>query len=162
MAGSDVYVYAILSNKNHKISPNSEKPFWHDWFPFDAFNALNLCTEIFRETKGMCLVWCSSQNIDRLISVWDAAKQSNRQLILDMYTAEIIKAADDDLLPKPGKDGVTVFLPYRQPEQIKRKKAFDIPKTYYPHRIYPEALPEAAARFRVLQSGSALGSRHGA
>ena len=46
--------------------------------------------KVFNETKGMCLVWCSAQNIDRLVSIWDACQRSERQLILDMYTAEII------------------------------------------------------------------------
>ena len=111
----------------------------------DEQSVVDRMVEIFQDTKGMCLVWCSSQNIDRLISVWDACQRSNRQLILDMYTAEIIRAVDDDLLPKPGKDGVTVFLPYSQRERIKREKAFHIPKPYYANRIYPEALAEAAS-----------------
>ncbi len=123
----------------------------------DEHSVADRMTETFRETEGMCLVWCSSQNIDRLISVWDAAKRSNRQLILDMYTAEIIRATEDEALPKPGKDGVTVFLPYSQRERIKREKAFDIPKPYYPHRIYPEALPEAASSSVMIFRPSLLG-----
>jgi ribonuclease J len=110
----------------------------------DEHSVADRMTEVFRETEGMSLVWCSSQNIDRLISVWDAAKRSNRQLILDMYTAEIIRAADDESLPNPGEDGVQVYLPISQKSLIIREKAFDIPKPYYPHRIYPEALAEAA------------------
>ena len=124
-------------------------------FP-DEHSVADRMVEIFGKTKGMCLVWCSSQNIDRLVSVWDAAQRSNRQLILDMYTAEIIRAADDESLPKPGKDGVTVFLPYSQRERIKKEKAFHIPKPYYPHRIYPEALPEAAARSVMIFRPSML------
>lgn len=112
--------------------------------------------EIFMKTNGMGLVWCSSQNIDRLVSIWDAAKRSNRQLILDMYTAEILRAADDDSLPKPGKDGVTVFLPYSQRQRIKRERAFHISNPYYPHRIYPEALPEAASRSVMIFRPSML------
>ncbi len=101
--------------------------------------------KVFNKTEGMCLVWCSGQNIDRLVSVWDACRRSGRQLILDMYTAEIVRAADDDALPKPGKEGVTVFLPYGQKQKIKREKAFHISNRHYPHRIYPEALAEAAS-----------------
>ena len=112
--------------------------------------------EVFRQTKGMCLVWCSSQNIDRLISVWDAAKRSNRQLILDMYTAEIVRAAADDVLPKPGKAGVSVFLPYSQKQKIKREKAFHISNPYYPHRIYPDALAETASRSVMIFRPSML------
>ena len=52
-------------------------------------------TEVFKASKGMCLVWCSGQNTDRIASVFDAAKESGRKLILDMYTAEILRATDD-------------------------------------------------------------------
>lgn len=45
--------------------------------------------KLFKATKGMCLVWCSGQNTDRIASVFQAT-ESGRQLILDMYTAEII------------------------------------------------------------------------
>jgi len=122
--------------------------------------------KIFNETEGMCLVWCSSQNIDRLVSVWEAAQRSERQLILDMYTAEIVRAAEDESLPKPGKEGVTVFLPYTQKQRIKREKAFHISNPYYPHRIYPEALSDVAAisimlfrpsMLRDLQKAQCLG-----
>lgn len=122
-------------------------------------------TELFKDTKGMCLVWCSGQNIDRIASVFEATKDSGRQLILDVYTAEIMRAAGDSSLPKPGRDGVTVFLPLSQKILIKREKAFHIVNRYYPHRIYPEALAEAASRsvmifrpsmYRDLQRGQCL------
>ena len=113
--------------------------------------------EIVRETKGMCLVWCSSQNIDRLISVSDAAQRSERQLILDMYTAEIARAVNYDALPTPGKDGVKVFLPQSQKSRIKREKAFQIPRRYYAHRIYPEQLREAAHRSVMIFRPSMFG-----
>ena len=122
----------------------------------DEHSVADRMAVIFGETEGMGLVWCSSQNIDRLVSVWDAAQRSNRQLILDMYTAEIIRAADDESLPKPGKDGVTVFLPYSQRERIKREKAFHISNPYYPHRIYPEALAEAAPNSVIVFRPSML------
>ena len=43
-------------------------------------------TELLKNSKGMCLVWCSGQNTDRIASVFEATKESGRQLILDMYT----------------------------------------------------------------------------
>ncbi|MEZ5944944.1 MAG: MBL fold metallo-hydrolase [Planctomycetaceae bacterium] len=113
-------------------------------FP-DELSVADGMVEVFKETKGMCLVWCSVQNIERLISIWDACQRSQRQLILDMYTAEIIRAAGDEALPKPGKSGVTVYLPYSQKQKIKREKAFHISNPYYPHRIYRDALAEAAS-----------------
>jgi ribonuclease J len=102
-------------------------------------------TELFKATKGMCLVWCSSQNTDRIATVFEATRKSGRQLILDIYTAEIMRATGDASLPKPGRDGVTVYLPLSQKARIKGEKAFHITNPYYPHRIYPEDLAEAAA-----------------
>lgn len=102
-------------------------------------------TDLFKPTKGMCLVWCSSQNTDRIASVFEATRESGRQLILDIYTAEIMRATGDNYLPKPGRDGVTVYLPLSQKARIKNEKAFHITNPYYPHRIYPEDLAEAAA-----------------
>ena len=122
-------------------------------------------TELFKASKGMCLVWCSGQNIDRIASVFEATKESGRQLILDMYTAEIMRATGDASLPNPGRDGVTVYLPISQKKLIKREKAFHISNPYYPNRIYPEDLAEAAPQsvmifrpsmFRELQRAECL------
>jgi len=112
--------------------------------------------QVFNETKGMCLVWSSAQNIDRLVSVWDACQRSGRQLILDMYTAEIIRAAQDDALPKPDRERVFVFLPYSQKAKIKREEAFHISNPYYRHRIYPERLAEVAGRSVMIFRPSML------
>ena len=90
--------------------------------------------EIFNETDGMCLTWCSGQNIDRLISIWQATQKSGRQLVLDLYTAEVIKAAEDDSLPTPGKDGVKVYVPPSQKVKIIQDHRL---KSYYSCRIYP-------------------------
>ena len=104
-------------------------------------------TEIFKATKGMCLVWCSGQNIDRIASVFEATKESGRQLILDVYTAEIMRATGDAALPKPGRDEVTVYLPPSQRTRIINEGLVqEILGPYYRHRIYPEDLAEAASK----------------
>jgi len=124
-------------------------------------------TELFEATTGMCLVWSSSQNTDRMATVFEATRNSGRQLILDIYTAEIMRATGDASLPKPGRDGVTVYLPLSQKARIKNQKAFHITNPYYPHRIYPEDLIEAAPTsvmifrpkmFRELRSSGCLES----
>ena len=112
----------------------------------DEQSVADKMTELFKATKGMCLVWCSSQNTDRIATVFEATKNSGRQLIFDIYTAEIMRATGDDSLPKPGRDGVRVYSPLSQSLLIKREQAFHFANRYYPHRIYPEFLTEAASR----------------
>lgn len=107
-------------------------------------------TRYFRAAKGLSLVWCSGQNIDRLVTVFKAAKKSGRQLILDMYTAHILKATGNPRLPQADWDGVRVFLPKFQKNRIKRQHDFALAKAYRPFRIFPEQLAEAASHSVML------------
>lgn len=106
--------------------------------------------DIFRQTPGMPLVWCSGQNIDRLVTVFKACRRAGRQFIVDMYAAEILRATGNERLPQAGWDGVRVFLPAGQKRRIKSEQAFDVAKPYYPYRIYSERLAKAAAESVLL------------
>ena len=61
--------------------------------------------EICRTTPGIVLLWCSGQNIDRLVTAFRAAKRSGRQLVLDMYTAHILDATGNPNVPHADWDG---------------------------------------------------------
>jgi len=106
--------------------------------------------DIFRQTAGMPLIWCSGQNIDRIVTIWKACLAADRQFIIDMYTAEILRATGNQRLPQADWSGVRVFLPASQKWRIKSEKAFDVAKPYYPHRIYPEQLRDAASTSVML------------
>lgn len=101
-------------------------------------------------SKGIVLVWTSGQNIDRLVTVFKACKKSRRTLILDMYTAEILRATENPKLPQATWDGIKVFLPESQKRQIKRKQLFSITRRYARSRIYPEELSETTSKSVML------------
>lgn len=105
---------------------------------------------IFRATKGLQLVWCSGQNIDRIVTIYKAAKKVGRQLILDMYTAHILKATGNKHIPQAGWPGIRVFLPEFQKRRIKRQHDFTLAKEYKPFRIFPENLTEEASKSVML------------
>jgi ribonuclease J len=113
--------------------------------------------EIFCETTGMPLVWCSGQNIDRLVTVFRACIRSKRQLIIDMYTAEVLRATGNRKLPQAGWNQIKVFLPAGQRRQIKRKQAFELVRNYKRWRIYPEQLAETAPSSVMLFRPSMIG-----
>ena len=46
--------------------------------------------KIIEETRGIVLITTSSQNIDRLVTIFKATKRTKRRLIIDFYTAEIL------------------------------------------------------------------------
>ncbi len=106
--------------------------------------------DTFRQTKGMPLVWCSGQNIDRIVTIWKACLAARRQFIVDMYTAEVLRATDNPRLPQAGWDGLRVFLPHTQRWRIIEEKAFDISDRYKPYRIYWNELVGAAAKSVML------------
>ena len=120
-----------------------------DGFPTED-DIENEMMKIFKDTAGMSLVWCSGQNFDRLVTVFRAAKKSNRQLILDMYTAHILAATKNKRLPQSHWEQIRVYLPWSQKMRIIKDKSFDITKPYKLDRIYPEDLASVAAHSVML------------
>lgn len=49
-------------------------------------------TSIFRNKSNMAFVFCSSQNIDRIVSVYRAAKKAGQITVIDLYTAFILNS----------------------------------------------------------------------
>jgi ribonuclease J len=106
--------------------------------------------EEFRFTAGISLVWTSGQNIDRLVTIYRACKRSGRQFVIDLYTAEILRASGNTNLPQGTWDGVRVFLPEYQRRLVKRERMFDALGRYKSNRIYPEVLATEASRSVLL------------
>jgi len=105
---------------------------------------------LLQEVDGVALLWCSGQNIDRLVTAYRACKRTGRQLIVDMYTASILRAIGNPRLPQPGWDSFRVYLPWAQKQKIIRKELFELAKSFAPWRIYPEQLREEATRSVML------------
>jgi ribonuclease J len=103
-----------------------------------------------KSTKGMALVYCSGQNIDRIVTIFRACKQSQRQMIIDLYTAEILRATENPHIPQGDWLGVRVFIPQWQRRLVKRKQLFHLLEIYKKNRIFPEELREIAAHATML------------
>jgi ribonuclease J len=106
--------------------------------------------DIFWRTKGMPLVWCSGQNLDRVVTIWKACKQANRQFIIDMYTAEMLRATGNERMPQANWDGIRVFLPNTQRWRIKNENAFHISDSYMLYRIHWNQLAAATTKSVML------------
>jgi len=104
----------------------------------------------FRETDGLHLVWTSSQNIDRLVTIFRAAKRTGRVLLIDLYTAVVLEATGRDSIPQSGWADVKVYIPHRQRVMIKDKGLFDDLERHKASRVFPEALPALAKRAVML------------
>lgn len=68
--------------------------------------------EFMHKTKGNVFVLQSSANIDRLVQIYKAAKRTNRLLLVDIFTANILAQMPSSIPnPETFKD-VKVFYPY--------------------------------------------------
>ena len=106
--------------------------------------------ELFKKTAGLLLVWCSGQNIDRLVTIYRACKRTGRTFIVDMYTAHILAATGNRSLPQQDWPLMRIFLPRGQKRTIVRKQAFEVSDQYRPYRIFPEQLAAAAPHSVML------------
>ncbi len=112
----------------------------------------NAFVERFRNTAGIVLVCCSAQNIDRVVTVYRAAKRTGRTIVVDAYAAEVLKATGRDSIPKPvrGWPNIAVFIPQAQRVHLARKGIAPIVDSYRGFRMWPEQLAEEAPRSVML------------
>ncbi len=106
--------------------------------------------QAFRETKGIHFVWTSSQNIDRLVTIFRAAKRTGRLLLIDLYTAVVLEATGRDSIPQSNWDQVRVYIPHRQRVFIKENGLFDDLGRHRANRVFSEALPGLASKAVML------------
>ena len=115
--------------------------------------------QAFRETRGLHFVWTSSQNIDRLVTIFRAAKRTGRLLLIDLYTAVVLEATGRDSIPQSDWDEVRLYIPQSQRVSIKKKGLFDDLGRHKTNRVLPEALPDLASRAVMLFRPMAMTDR---
>jgi ribonuclease J len=105
---------------------------------------------LFRDTPGLVLLQASAMNIDRLVTVFRACLKANRQFIIDMYAASVLRASGNERLPQGEWEGVRVYLPRFQKQAVIKAEAFALSESFKDARIYPEALAREAGRSVML------------
>lgn len=91
--------------------------------------------QAFTDTKGLALVQCSAQNIDRIVSVFRACKKTGRTLVIDLYAAAVLEATGNRNLPQSDWDGMALFLPKSQRRKVQRNGWFDLLKHHSKNRV---------------------------
>ncbi len=122
-------------------------------FETEADLEQRLVTE-FNATEGLALAYLSAQNIDRVVTIFRAAKRSGRRLVIDLYTAAILEATGSSTIPQSDWPQVALFIPQRQRIQIKENARFELLDRHKANRIYAEELAakasESVLMFRPL------------
>ncbi len=106
--------------------------------------------EIIGNTPGMVLVHASSQNIDRIVTIYRACKAAGRTMLIDLYTAVVLDATMNEKIPQSGWKNVKVYMADRQKKYVKKNSLFDYLKKHHDKRVYIEHLPEMTDRSVML------------
>lgn len=87
--------------------------------------------KIFKDTKGACFIQASSQNIDRIVTIYNSAKKNGRILVMSGYTGHILMALDNPHLPQFTWPDVKKFATDSTvPYQITKEMIEDNPEKY--------------------------------
>ena len=118
-------------------------------FPTEAEMEIQL-TEAFQETGGLIMVHVSSQNIDRVVSIYRACKRTQRTMVIDLYTAAILEATGHDTIPQSSWESVALYIPEAQRRHIARNGMFDLLEKHKSRRIFRNALSKNPSRYVLL------------
>lgn len=122
--------------------------------PLTEAEVERLCVELSEATEGIVLANYSAQNIDRLVTLFRAAKRSGRHLVLDLYAATIARATGAATIPQAEWDGVLVYVPQSQRVRVKASGEFERVEAIRSQRIYPEDLVGRAGELVLTFRGS--------
>ncbi|MEK6251315.1 MAG: MBL fold metallo-hydrolase [Actinomycetota bacterium] len=126
--------------------------------PTSELDVERACVEAFRATEGMVLALYSPQNVDRYVSMYKAALRSDRDLVVDLYTAAVAAATGlHETIPQADWERVKVFVPLSQRIKVKRAKAFERVNALRGSRLFPEQLAERRKRLVMTFRGSMAG-----
>jgi ribonuclease J len=109
--------------------------------------------ELFQRTKGRVFVAWSGQNIDRTVTLFRAAKRTDRTLVIDLYTADVLdRISGDTRLPRAGFSNLRVVVTRRLRNYYRRIGREDFIERMVPH---------ATSARRLVSGRYVVMTRHG-
>jgi ribonuclease J len=104
----------------------------------------------FCRTDGLALCLFSPQNVDRLVSLFRAAKRAGRIFVYDLYAACVARATSRPTIPQPEWPEVRVYLPRAQRAKVIATGEFARVDSIRRSRIYSDELARGPQRFAIL------------
>ena len=112
--------------------------------------------EAFKKTKGIHFVWTSIQNINRIVTIFRAAKRTGRSLVINLYAAVILEATGRERIPKSHWNEVKLYVPYWERRRIKKEELFDDLRLHSRNRVFDRDLTALRGRAVMLFSPSMM------
>ena len=102
--------------------------------------------ELFRKTLGPIFILQSSMNIDRIVTMYRAAKQSNRVFLEEVYMADIATAAGKNI-PNPDFEDVYAFITSPAKHDMLAKYKHKAGKTFISQRPFVMCVRNSMLRY---------------
>lgn len=88
----------------------------HETYSKTEFEVEQDVKKVINETKKLIVCNYPTRDLDRLLSFYNAAKESDRDLVIDLKQAYLLKLFQDsekwkNVYPKPNDKGIKIFLP---------------------------------------------------
>jgi ribonuclease J len=107
--------------------------------------------ETIRDQRNITFFVSSSQNIDRIVSVYRACKKSGKMLVIDTYTAWVLEQIQmvSKATPNIERDEVGFFADHRQNEVLKQNNEYfgNFSRRLYKSRITKEELRDNPSKY---------------
>jgi ribonuclease J len=121
----DWFSYKIEKNVDYLLLEGSAIGRTDEPFPTET-ELENAFVDTFKQTKGINLIFVSGQNIDRLVSIYNACKRTKKTLLIDFYIAKVLdtlhKKANSKRIPFPCDQSfpeIKVYYPYWLTKRMK-------------------------------------------
>lgn len=106
---------------------------------------------LFRETAGRVFVCWSAQNVDRTVTLYRACLRARRTLVVDLYTAEVLRMlADAGRIPQPGWEALKVVVTRAFARLYRAKGREAHIKELLPHAVPARALTNSPSRWVAM------------
>ena len=123
---------------------------------FTELEVEHAMVEAFESTRGLVVVFTSTQNVDRLVTIYKACRAAKRTLVIDLYAAATAVATRRRSIPQPGFRDLRVYVPNRQRILVKESGEFERVNALGRHRIHAEEIRERAGELVMMIQGSTL------
>jgi ribonuclease J len=112
---------------------------------------------VFEETEGITLVTVSGQNIDRLVTLYKAARKARRTLVLDLYTAIVLDLLKKhERIPQPTWAGVRVAYSRRLVDWLRNAGLGEYEKIFRPRTVSWADMRRQPGKYVFLARASLL------
>ncbi len=115
---------------------------------------------LFNATPGRVFVAWSAQNIDRTVTLYRAAKRTGRILVVDLYTAEVLRLlSEHGRIPTPDFENMKVVITSVMARMYKRKGMSEFVDSLAKSgkAISARALASDPSRWVIMLRGSLIG-----